>query len=439
MQMPDIIRKKREGQELTEQEIAFFVNGFVDGSIRDYQAAALLMAICFQGMTPEETVNLTMAMVQSGDVVDLSSIAGIKVDKHSTGGVGDTTTLIVAPLVAACGAPVAKMSGRGLGHTGGTIDKLESLPGVRVERTIDEFIAMVQKNGIAVVGQSDNLVPADKKIYALRDVTATVDSIPLIASSIMSKKIAAGSDAIVLDVKMGNGAFMKTKEEAFALATCMVQIGDGAGRETVAIITDMDQPLGTAIGNELELREAIEVLQGKIPMDDPLIQVSFLLARKMLLLAHMVETEEEAEAALIDALTSGRALEKLRQLLISLGNDGACIDSPELLGRTSIIKTIASTEDGFVSVDSLDIGLIAQQLGAGRLTKEDRIDYQVGLVMYVRSGQEIQKGDPLYTIYANDEQKCENAEKRMQEAIRISKTYQQPEPMVIGIVDRENI
>lgn len=436
MRMPDIILKKRKGETLSAQEIDDFIQGFVQEQIPDYQISALLMAIFFQGMSPQETADLTMSMMHSGDTVDLSSIPGIKVDKHSTGGVGDTTSLILAPLVAACGAPVAKMSGRGLGHTGGTIDKLESLPGIHTEQTIPNFISMVKDIGISIISQSGNLVPADKKIYALRDVTATVDSIPLIASSIMSKKIAAGSDAIVLDVKTGSGAFMKTKEDAVKLAQLMVKIGTLSGRKAVAIVTDMNQPLGSAIGNELELKEAIEVLRGQVDTADPLVQVSLLLGRYMLLLSNVAQSAEDADAKLLHAIHSGAGLEKLRLLLQALGNDALCIDHPEQLGNAKIRRPLLAKKTGYVDhIQAMYIGHAAQMLGAGRSKKDDQIDYQVGIVMHVRNGQAVQMGDPLCTIYANDLNRSLQAHDQLEKAISISQQKKELSPMVLDIIE----
>lgn len=424
------------GDTLNTQEIDEIIQGLVKGTVPDYQMSALLMAIFFQGMSPQETTDLTMSMVHSGDTVDLSSIPGIKVDKHSTGGVGDTTSLILAPLVAACGAPVAKMSGRGLGHTGGTIDKLESLPGICMEQSIPAFISMVKDIGLSIIGQSGNLVPADKIIYALRDVTATVDSIPLIASSVMSKKIAAGSDAIVLDVKAGSGAFMKTQEDAVKLAELMVKIGELSKRKTVAIVTDMNQPLGSAIGNELELKEAIDVLRGDVPLDDPLVQISLLLGRYMLLLANVATSAEEADAKLTDAIRSGAGLEKLRLLIRALGNDASCIDHPEQLGNTKIIQPVLAQTNGYIApIEAMKIGQAAQMLGAGRSKKEDPIDYQVGIIMHVRTGQFVDQNAPLYTVYANDAAKCKQAEAVLQETITISQQPQASMPMVLNVVE----
>lgn len=422
MRAVDIILKKRYGHELTAEEIRFVVSGCVSGDIPDYQLSALLMAICFQGMSKAEIAELTMAMEHSGDVVDLSEIPGIKVDKHSTGGVGDTTTLILAPLVAACGVPVAKMSGRGLGHTGGTLDKLESVPGVRVDMDTQTFIKTVKKTGIAVIGQSKNLVPADKILYALRDVTGTVDSIPLIASSIMSKKLAAGSDAIVLDVKTGSGAFMKNPEDAMALARTMVEIGDSVGRRTVALITDMSQPLGHAVGNALELREAILALRGQIDESDNLMQVALALGERMLMLGGATKSAGEAREKLLAAKRSGAGLEKLRELLIALGGDGRCCDHPDELITAKLAIPFAAEQEGYIcSMDTLAIGEASLLLGAGRSKKTDVIDPAVGLIFHARLGDRVEKGEAVATVYANDEAKAASAMALLREAVAVEK------------------
>ena len=432
MRAVDIILKKKGGLELTAEEIRFVVSGCVSGEVPDYQLAALLMAICFQGMSKAETAELTMAMEHSGDVVDLSAIPGIKVDKHSTGGVGDTTTLILAPLVAACGVPVAKMSGRGLGHTGGTLDKLESAKGVHVDMDTETFINTVKATNIAVVGQSADLVPADKALYALRDVTGTVDSIPLIASSIMSKKLAAGSDAIVLDVKTGSGAFMRDPKQAMALARVMVDIGDSVGRRTVALITDMSQPLGHAVGNALELREAILALRGEIPEDDPLMEVALALGERMLILGKAAKDGEEANRKLLDAKRSGAGLKKLRELLVALGGDGTCCDSPDALLGAKLIKPVTAGKAGFIeAMDTFAIGEASLLLGAGRSKKTDKIDPEVGLIMKVRLGDSVEKGSELAVIYANDLKKCKAAESALKSAITIGKNAPQTLPPLI--------
>jgi pyrimidine-nucleoside phosphorylase len=402
MRMVDIIEKKRDGFELTKEEILFFINGYTDGEIPDYQVSALTMAIFFKGMTEQERANLTMAMVESGDQIDLSQIQGIKVDKHSTGGVGDTTTLVLGPLVAAVGVPVAKMSGRGLGHTGGTIDKLESVEGFHVEIKNEEFIELVNQNKIAVIGQSGNLTPADKKLYALRDVTATVNSIPLIASSIMSKKIAAGADAIVLDVKTGAGAFMKTLEDSRELAKAMVRIGNNVGRRTMAVISDMSQPLGYAIGNALEVKEAIDTLKGKGPKD--LTELCLTLGSHMVYLAEKANSLPEARSLLEKAIKDGSALEKLKVFLSSQGGDASIVDNPSKLPQAKYLIELEANEDGYVSeIVADEIGTAAMLLGAGRATKESVIDLSVGLVLRKKIGEKVNKGETLVTIYSNFE------------------------------------
>ncbi|MGO0715492.1 pyrimidine-nucleoside phosphorylase [Bacillus subtilis] len=402
MRMVDIIIKKQNGKELTTEEIQFFVNGYTDGSIPDYQASALAMAIFFQDMSDRERADLTMAMVNSGETIDLSAIEGIKVDKHSTGGVGDTTTLVLAPLVAALDVPVAKMSGRGLGHTGGTIDKLEAIDGFHVELTKDEFIKLVNRDKVAVIGQSGNLTPADKKLYALRDVTGTVNSIPLIASSIMSKKIAAGADAIVLDVKTGAGAFMKTEEDAAELAKAMVRIGNNVGRQTMAVISDMSQPLGFAIGNALEVKEAIDTLKGEGPED--LHELVLTLGSQMVVLAKKADTLDEARAKLEEVMKNGKALEKFKDFLKNQGGDSSIVDDPSKLPLAAYQIDVPAKEAGVVSeIVADEIGVAAMLLGAGRATKEDEIDLAVGIMLRKKVGDKVEKGEPLVTLYANRE------------------------------------
>lgn len=418
MRMIDIIEKKRDGHTLTTEEINFFIDGYVKGDIPDYQASSLAMAIYFQDMNDDERAALTMAMVNSGDMIDLSDIKGVKVDKHSTGGVGDTTTLVLAPLVAAVDVPVAKMSGRGLGHTGGTIDKLEAIDGFHVEIDEATFVKLVNENKVAVVGQSGNLTPADKKLYALRDVTGTVNSIPLIASSIMSKKIAAGADAIVLDVKTGSGAFMKTLEDAEALAHAMVRIGNNVGRNTMAIISDMNQPLGRAIGNALELQEAIDTLKGQGPKD--LTELVLTLGSQMVVLANKAETLEEARALLIEAIDSGAALEKFKTFIKNQGGDKTVIDHPERLPKAQYQIEYKAKKSGYVTeLVSNDIGVASMMLGAGRLTKEDDIDLAVGIVLNKKIGDKVEEGESLLTIHSN-RQDVDDVVKKLDSSITIA-------------------
>lgn len=418
MRMIDIIEKKRDGHTLTTEEINFFIDGYVKGDIPDYQASSLAMAIYFQDMNDDERAALTMAMVNSGDMIDLSDIKGVKVDKHSTGGVGDTTTLVLAPLVAAVDVPVAKMSGRGLGHTGGTIDKLEAIDGFHVEIDEATFVKLVNENKVAVVGQSGNLTPADKKLYALRDVTGTVNSIPLIASSIMSKKIAAGADAIVLDVKTGRGAFMKTLEDAEALAHAMVRIGNNVGRNTMEIISDMNQPLGRAIGNALELQEAIDTLKGQGPKD--LTELVLTLGSQMVVLANKAETLEEARALLIEAINSGAALEKFKTFIKNQGGDETVIDHPERLSQAQYQIEYKAKKSGYVTeLVSNDIGVASMMLGAGRLTKEDDIDLAVGIVLNKKIGDKVEEGESLLTIHSN-RQDVDDVVKKLDSSITIA-------------------
>lgn len=416
--MVDIISKKRDGKALSTEEIQFFIDGYTNGEIPDYQASALAMAIFFQDMNDEERADLTMAMVGSGDTIDLSAIEGIKVDKHSTGGVGDTTTLVLAPLVAAVGVPVAKMSGRGLGHTGGTIDKLESIEGFHIELDKKDFINLVNRDKVAVIGQSGNLTPADKKMYALRDVTGTVNSIPLIASSIMSKKIAAGADAIVLDVKTGAGAFMKTDEDAENLAHAMVRIGNNVGRNTMAVISDMSQPLGEAIGNALEVKEAIDTLKGEGPKD--LTELVLVLGSQMVVLAKQAETLEEARAKLIEVIENGAALEKFKTFLANQGGDASIVDHPEKLPQAKFQIEVPAKTSGFVGkIIADEIGIAAMILGAGRATKEDEINLAVGLMLRKKVGDPVKAGESLVTIFA-DQENVENVKAKIYENIEIA-------------------
>ncbi|EDH0841055.1 pyrimidine-nucleoside phosphorylase [Listeria monocytogenes] len=417
MRMVDIISKKRDGKALSTEEIQFFIDGYTNGEIPDYQASALAMAIFFQDMNDQERADLTMAMVGSGDTIDLSAIEGIKVDKHSTGGVGDTTTLVLAPLVAAVGVPVAKMSGRGLGHTGGTIDKLESIEGFHIELDKKDFIDLVNRDKVAVIGQSGNLTPADKKMYALRDVTGTVNSIPLIASSIMSKKIAAGADAIVLDVKTGAGAFMKTDEDAENLAHAMVRIGNNVGRNTMAVISDMSQPLGEAIGNALEVKEAIDTLKGQGPED--LTELVLVLGSQMVVLAKQAETLDEARAKLIEVIENGAALEKFKTFLSNQGGDASIVDHPEKLPQAKYQIEVPAKTSGFVSqIVADEIGIAAMILGAGRATKEDEINLAVGLMLRKKVGDAVKEGESLVTIFA-DQEDVENVKAKIYENIQI--------------------
>ncbi|MBP2000642.1 pyrimidine-nucleoside phosphorylase [Paenibacillus shirakamiensis] len=403
MRMVDLIEKKRNGKELTTEEINFIIEGYTKGDIPDYQVSALAMAIYFKDMNERERADLTMAMVNSGETIDLSAIEGVKVDKHSTGGVGDTTTLVLAPLVAALDIPVAKMSGRGLGHTGGTIDKLEAIEGFHVEITKDEFTQLVNEHKIAVIGQTGNITPADKKLYALRDVTATVEAVSLIASSIMSKKIAAGSDAIVLDVKTGAGAFMKTTEDAKELASAMVRIGNNVGRKTMAVISDMSQPLGFAIGNSLEVKEAIDTLKGQGPAD--LEELCLALGRQMVYLAGKASSLEEAEEMLREVIHNGKALEKFKDFIRNQGGDPSIVDHPEKLPQAKYLIEVPSREDGVVAeIIADEIGTAAMLLGAGRATKESEIDLAVGLMLNKKIGDAVKVGESLVTIHANREQ-----------------------------------
>ncbi|EJY50014.1 pyrimidine-nucleoside phosphorylase [Enterococcus xinjiangensis] len=401
--MVDLIEKKRDGNELSKEEIEYIVTNYTNGKIPDYQVSALLMAIFYQDMTNEEITNLTLAIANSGDVIDLSSLEGIKVDKHSTGGVGDTTTLILAPLVASVGVTVAKMSGRGLGYTGGTLDKLEAIPGFQIELSDEEFVRIVNESKVAVIGQSGNLAPADKKLYALRDVTATVDSLPLIASSIMSKKIAAGADAIVLDVTTGDGAFMKNIEDARRLAKTMTSIGKLANRETVAVISDMSEPLGEAIGNSLEVVEAIETLQGNGPED--LVEMCYALGSQMVVLAGKAKTTDEARMLLQEALESGKALAKFKEMIQNQGGDPAIVEHPERILTARYTMELPAKQSGVVSkIVANELGIAAMMLGAGRKTKEEDIDHAVGLKLHKKIGDTVTKGESLLTIYSNDEE-----------------------------------
>ncbi|MGY4112396.1 pyrimidine-nucleoside phosphorylase [Aeribacillus sp. SP014] len=419
MRMVDLIEKKRDGKALTKKEIRYIIEGYTAGEIPDYQMSAFAMAVFFRGMTEEEMAELTMAMVDSGEKIDLSEIKGIKVDKHSTGGVGDKTTLVLAPLVASAGVPVAKMSGRGLGHTGGTIDKLESIPGFHVEIDNQQFVRLVNQNKIAVVGQTGNLTPADKKLYALRDVTATVNSIPLIASSIMSKKIAAGADAIVLDVKTGSGAFMKNIEESKKLAKAMVKIGENVGKKTIAVISDMSQPLGFAIGNALEVQEAIDTLKGEGPED--LTELCLTLGSYMVYMAEKADSLEKARKLLEQSIASGKALETFKTFVSAQGGDASIVDDPSKLPHSSYTFELKAKEDGYVNEIAADaVGTAAMWLGAGRATKDAAIDLAVGLILHKKIGDYVKKGETFVTIYSN-QQDIEKVEQTLYYSIKISK------------------
>lgn len=433
MRMYDLILKKKQGGELSTDEIRYMIEGFTEGSIPDYQMSAMTMAICFRGMTPRETVDLTLAMRDSGDVLDLSGIKGVKVDKHSTGGVGDKTSLALTPIIAALGVPVAKMSGRGLGHTGGTIDKLECFDGFTTALSEDQFAGNVNTIGIAIAGQTANLAPADKKLYALRDVTATVDQMSLIASSIMSKKLASGSDAIVLDVKTGNGAFMKKLEDSRALAKEMVSIGTMAGKKTVAVITDMDQPLGRAVGNSLEVREAIDTLRGEGPADFK--EVVFALGSQMLMLAGRAEDEKEARTLMEGVIEDGSALDKFAQFVRAQGGDAAPVYDTSLLPVAGKTLEVTAKESGYVHrILAEDIGIACMTLGGGRETKESAIDLSVGIILEKKNGDAVSDGEVLATIYGNDDAKMQAAYEKIAHAYEIAK-----EPAAFVPVVREYI
>ena len=435
MNAVDIINKKRRGEVLSEEEIEYMVMGFTNGVIPDYQMSALLMAICLQGMTKDETVQLTRIMRDSGETVDLSEIKGIKVDKHSTGGVGDKTTLIVAPIAAACGVPIAKMSGRGLGFTGGTVDKLESIPGFVTSMERDEFIRSVNEKGIAVIGQTGHIAPADKKMYALRDVTGTTESISLITSSIMSKKLAAGADAIVLDVKCGAGAFMKTYEDARELAAWMVDIGRGNGRSMTAVISDMEQPLGRAVGNALEVHEAIDVLKGEGPAD--IRELSLRLAAEMILLGDRSGGDRaKAEAMALEALDGGAALEKFRQFVENQGGDPAITEDETLLGEAAFAVDVRAEASGFVTgLDAMQIGLASQHAGAGREKKEDEIDMSAGILLEKKTGDEVRTGDLLCTVFGNDKAKAETGAAEALKAYSIGEERPEEAALIKEIID----
>ena len=434
MRMYDIILKKRKGLDLSKEEIEFFVNGFTKGEVPDYQASALLMAIFFNKMNKRETADLTMAMVNSGDKIDLSSINGVKVDKHSTGGVGDKTSICLTPLVASLGVPVAKMSGRGLGHTGGTIDKLEAFNGFSVELSEETFINNSNTIGIALTGQTGNIAPADKKIYALRDVTATVDNMSLIASSIMSKKIASGADAIVLDVKVGDGAFMKTPEDAKSLAREMVDIGSSVGRKTIGVISDMDQPLGYAIGNSLEVKEAIELLKGNGPKD--LLELTLTLGSYMLVCGKTARNFEEGKALLLENINNGKGLEKLKEFVKAQGGDASLIDDTYKFPKAKYVVEVKAAKSGVISkINAEAFGLIAMELGAGRETKESIIDLSVGIVLNKKRGEVVKEGDILAYIHSNDQSNIEKAKNDIIKNMIISNSLDKEIPLIYDIVE----
>lgn len=401
MRMVDLIEFKKNGFELNEEQIQFIIDGYVNGKIPDYQISALLMAICFIGLTSKETSLLTKAMAYSGEIMDFSEIQGVIVDKHSTGGVGDKTTLVLAPLVAACGAKIVKMSGRGLGHTGGTLDKLESIPGYQVFKTKNDVIQQVNEIGIAMIGQTDSLVPADKKLYALRDVTGTVSCIPLIASSIMAKKIASGADTILIDVKYGNGAFMQTKQDAIILAQTMIAIGKDFHKDTLAVISDMNQPLGYTIGNSLEVIEAVETLKGKGPKD--LTELCLNMGSLMLVQAHLYDNQKKAYSALKSVLDNGQALDKLKQVVVRQGGDVSYIENTALFLRTSVMINLTSKKSGYVkAINAKKLGIVTMMLGGGRMTKEDTIDHNVGLVLNKKIGDQIEIDELLMKVYCRE-------------------------------------
>ncbi len=430
--MYEIISKKKRGESLNNEEIKRVVQGYTDGSIPDYQMAALLMAVCFNGMDEKETCMLTLEMAKSGDSIDLSCFGNLSVDKHSTGGVGDKTTLIVAPIVACLGCKIAKMSGRGLGHTGGTVDKLESIEGYKTTLTGDEFISQTKKVGISVIGQSGNLVPADKKIYALRDVTATVDSIPLIASSIMSKKLAAGAKNIVLDVKCGSGAFMKTPEDAEALAKCMVEIGKSYGRNTRALITNMDVPLGKNIGNSLEVIETIEILNNK--GDDALREICVKLAANMASMA-LDSPYDDMEKKAYEMLENGQALKKFREWIVAQGGNGDFIDNPSLIEAAKYQKEVLAESEGYIlHIDTEKTGLVCANLGGGRKTKDDVIDFSAGIVMHKKTGDYVKKGECIASLYTNDESSLKDAQVHLKEAVRIGPNKPPKMPLIYTTV-----
>ncbi|MDR2770809.1 MAG: thymidine phosphorylase [Clostridiales Family XIII bacterium] len=433
MTMYDILLKKREGGTLSKEEIGCFVKGCTDGSIPDYQISAFLMAVFFKGLSREETFLLTEAMMHSGDVVDLSSIAGVKVDKHSTGGVGDKTTLIAGPLAAACGVPVAKMSGRGLGFTGGTVDKMESIPGMRTSLEADEFIALVNRVKLAVIGQTGHIAPADKKLYALRDVTATVDNLSLIAASVMSKKLASGSDAFVLDVKCGSGAFMETVEDAKALGELMVEIGAANGKKTIALVTNMDRPLGRGVGNSIEVMEVIDTLKGAGPAD--ITELSLQLASYMIYAGGLAASPEAGYAAAQRALRGGAGLAKLRELIAGQGGNPAVTDDFSLFPRAALSVSVCADADGCVGgIAARDIGVASRRSGAGRETKDDVIDLSAGVILHKTVGDAVKAGDTLAVVRGNDAEKLHDAAAVAKAAFRIGPERTAPAPLIYAVI-----
>lgn len=436
MDFLDLIIKKRDGGELTGEEIRWLIKKYVEGEIPDYQMSAFIMAIYFRGMTKDETYFLTDAIRLSGDVVDLSVISGVKVDKHSTGGVGDKVSLCVAPIAASCGVKVAKMAGRGLGHTGGTIDKLESFPGFDVEISRERFVKQVEEHGISIMAQTGDVTPADKKLYALRDVTGTVGNMSLIASSIMSKKLAAGSDAIVLDVKTGSGAFMKNEKDSRALAEEMISIGKLAGKKTVAVISDMDQPLGNAVGNAIEVREAIDVLKGNGPED--ITRLSEVISGIMIYLAGKAESAEQGEEIAKDAISSGKALAKLKEFVSAQGGDASCVDDPSKLGGGSsdeLKADVVSDAEGFVhGIDALAIGEASQRIGAGRSKKDEKIDLSAGIMLNKKTGAKVEKGEVLATLFGKDKAKLDAEAEKVRKAFTIKEGKPDSEPLIKDIL-----
>jgi pyrimidine-nucleoside phosphorylase len=433
MRAVDIIAAKRDGAGLSAEQIDFFVQGFATGDIPDYQVSAWAMAVLLRGMTDQETIDLTMAMVRSGETLDMSSIAPIVVDKHSTGGVGDKTTLVVAPLVAAAGLPVAKMSGRGLGFSGGTLDKLESIPGFTVSLTMDRFLRIARKHGIVVAGQTADLAPADGKLYALRDVTATVPSLPLIASSIMSKKIAAGGHALVLDVKVGRGAFMTTEEEARRLAEIMIRIGEGVGRQVTAVLSDMNQPLGNAVGNAIEVAEAIDALEGRGPAD--LREHCLIVAAEMLVLGRIAATPDDARAQLQSLLDGGEALTKFEEWVAAQGGNPGVTHDRTLLPQAPVQRPVPAPQEGAVeAIDAREVGLASVALGAGRQKKGEPVDPAVGIILNAKVGDRISRGESLSTVHARDEAAAEEAASRIRAAYRLTEAAVTPPPLFYGIL-----